>query len=119
MKGADAATAAKWRQAAKELRFPYVRAACPPASCSVPRSFWDWTTPDTVTKGFPDVLEKTTLRVSLPSGRSKSIVNPIACFKFDAHMGTERTQDFVDFKAKVPYSGARGRRAARCAGLTL
>ncbi|KAH7100112.1 Di-copper centre-containing protein [Auriculariales sp. MPI-PUGE-AT-0066] len=79
----------KWIEAAKQLRFP----------------FYDWTLEDAVDEGFPDVLESNMIRIRGPDGKSVSVPNPISSYRFDEHMNTERTRDFRDFEADVPYSG--------------
>ncbi|KAF8596473.1 Di-copper centre-containing protein [Ceratobasidium sp. AG-I] len=58
--------AAKWLQAARELRFP----------------FWDWLRPDTGTKGFPELFKQEKVELLKPGGK-ESHKNILAFYKFD------------------------------------
>ncbi|CAE6511666.1 unnamed protein product [Rhizoctonia solani] len=70
------AEAAKWKQAAKELRLP----------------FWDWTDPRTGTEGLPKLLYQPTLSLKFPEGKTKEQPNILAYYNF----GPTRPDGFVN-----------------------
>ncbi|KAG8745827.1 hypothetical protein FRC11_012942, partial [Ceratobasidium sp. 423] len=70
------AEAAKWKQAAKELRLP----------------FWDWTDPRTGTEGLPKLLYQPTLSLKFPEGKTKEQPNILAYYSF----GPTRPDGFVN-----------------------
>ncbi|KAG9084640.1 hypothetical protein FRC06_003964 [Ceratobasidium sp. 370] len=60
--------AAKWRKAARELRFPY----------------WDWTSPETGKKGLPEIFKQENVRLLKPEGgQTYYHHNVLAYYKFN------------------------------------
>jgi hypothetical protein len=79
--------AAKWREAANKLRFPYV----PPIlrhwqlilihAISFSR-FWDWTLRETGVTGLPDVVKVEKVPITMPGGKIIDAPNPVAYYDF-------------------------------------
>lgn len=47
-------------------------------SSKVALPFLDWTTPDTLTDGFPDLFQNDSVSILLPDGRPRPVKNPLA-----------------------------------------
>ncbi|KAE9396998.1 Di-copper centre-containing protein [Gymnopus androsaceus JB14] len=57
-----------WKQAARELRFP----------------FWDWADKKVKTDGIPAVLSELKVKIAMPEEVTKAVDNPLAFYRFES-----------------------------------